>query len=190
VGVITYWCYFLWIITNNFTNVIVFFGTKIPPYTTFLCTKFQGNRITRFHFMVTFMKRRKKSKKKKNEETLSTFIFGNIWHDLVEIWNVGYWRWRASQQQKQSVSYKHHEVTYMQKLHYCSSCQYTHSVVHWLLGPHDATVCLDIHNTYENSQLDFFNFRWLFHFKSTIIRMALCNCQAYLCAKASCVVGL
>jgi len=41
------------------------------PYTTFLCTKFQGNQITRFHFMVTFIPRRKEGKKTKK---LSQFL--------------------------------------------------------------------------------------------------------------------
>jgi len=71
-------------------------------YTTLLCTKFQGNQITRFHFMVTFIPR---WKEEKNEETKLIFessYLRNALHDLVEIWNVGYWRWRASPQQKSS----------------------------------------------------------------------------------------
>jgi len=45
--------------------------------------------------MVTFISRRKEEKKqgKKNEETMPIFespYLGNDWHDLIEIWNVGY----------------------------------------------------------------------------------------------------
>ena len=97
---------FLWIITNNFTSVnhiLTKLGIKMHPYTTFLCTTFQGNWITCFHFMVTFTHWRKKKKKEKKRETRLIFessYLGNTWHDLLEIWNVGYWWWRASPQQK------------------------------------------------------------------------------------------
>ena len=56
--------------------------------------------------MITFMPWWKEEKKpEKNEETKSIFeslSLGNHWHDLVEIWSVGYWWWRASPQQKSS----------------------------------------------------------------------------------------
>jgi len=84
-------------IANTFVNVyriLTKLGTKMPPYTTFMCTKFQGNQIIRFHFMVTFIPRQKGEKnKKKNEETKPVFeslYLGNFWRDLVKIWNVGY----------------------------------------------------------------------------------------------------
>jgi len=55
--------------------------------------------------MVTFTPRRKEEKKtrNKNKETKPIFessYLGDTWHDLVEIWNVGYCWWRASPQQK------------------------------------------------------------------------------------------
>jgi len=43
------------------------------PYTTFICTKFQGNQIIRFRFMVTFIQRRKEEKKQKTKK-LSQFL--------------------------------------------------------------------------------------------------------------------
>jgi len=55
------------------------------PYTTFLCTKFQGNRITHFHFMVTLTPLRKEKKDRKKGK-----IIANARRDLVKIWNVGY----------------------------------------------------------------------------------------------------
>jgi len=81
-------------IANNFVSVdriLTKLGTKMCPSTTFMCTKFQGNQIIRFHFMVTFIPRRKEEKK--NEETKPVFeslYLRNAWHDLVKIWNVGY----------------------------------------------------------------------------------------------------
>jgi len=71
-------------------------------YTTFLCTKFQGNRIIRSHFMVTLTPFTKRKKKKKLSQFLEVHILENAWRDLFEIWNLGYWRWRASAQQKSS----------------------------------------------------------------------------------------
>jgi len=81
VGVITYWCYFLWIIANNFASVyhiLTKLDTKMCPYTTFLCAKFQENQITHFHFTVTvppLQKMIKKNKRflKKNKETKPIF---------------------------------------------------------------------------------------------------------------------
>ena len=34
------------------------------------------------------------------------------------------------------------KVRIRQKLHYCSSCQYTHRVACWLLGPHNTPPCV------------------------------------------------
>jgi len=46
------------------------------PYTTFIRTKFEGNQIIRYRFMVTFIPRRKEEKKKKKKKTkkLSQFL--------------------------------------------------------------------------------------------------------------------
>jgi len=70
----TYWCYFPLIIANNISSVyriLSKLSTKMRHYTTFLCTKFQGNRITCFHFMVTLTPSRKEERKKKK---LSQFL--------------------------------------------------------------------------------------------------------------------
>ena len=53
---------------NNFASVygiLTKLCTRIHHYTTFLCTKFQRNRITHFHFMVTFTPLRKGKEEKK-----------------------------------------------------------------------------------------------------------------------------
>jgi len=53
---------------NNFASVyciLMKFGTKMCPYITFLCTKFQSIRITFFHFMVTLTPLRKEEKQPK-----------------------------------------------------------------------------------------------------------------------------
>ena len=71
VGVTTYLCYFSWIIENNFASV---YRILMCLYTTFLCTKFQGNWITCFHFMVTFTPRQKEEEKKKKTKKLSQFL--------------------------------------------------------------------------------------------------------------------
>jgi len=55
-----------WIIANSFASVyhiLTKLDTKMWPYTTFMCTKFQGKWITCFHFMVTFTPWQKKTKK-------------------------------------------------------------------------------------------------------------------------------
>ena len=68
------------------------------PYTNFWCTKFQSNRISCFHCMVTIIPWRKEEIK----PTFEISYLGNAMCDLVEIWNVEYWWWRASPQQKSS----------------------------------------------------------------------------------------
>ena len=38
-------------------------------------------------------------KEEKNEETKPIFVSSYLtWSELIEIWNVGYWQWRASLQ--------------------------------------------------------------------------------------------
>ena len=44
------------------------------PYTAFLCTTFQGNRITHFNFMVTFTLCQKEGEKKKLSQFLKVYI--------------------------------------------------------------------------------------------------------------------
>jgi len=109
-------------------------GTKMRPYTTFLCTKFQGNQITCFHLMVTF----------------------TPWRKLSQFWKFVSWKCRFSwnfkcglliveqiSQQKLSsfVEAARSYSTYVKKIALFSSCQYTYGVACWLLGPHDTLPC-------------------------------------------------
>jgi len=70
------------------------------PYTTFLCTKFEDNRITCFH--ISYKDEKKKKKNKETKPIFESSYLGNAWRNLVENLNVGYWWWRASPQQKLS----------------------------------------------------------------------------------------
>ena len=74
----------------------------MPPYTTFLCTKFQGNQIICFHFMVTFTLWRKEEKNEEITPIFESLLLRNTWCNLDKILNVGYWQWRATLQQKSS----------------------------------------------------------------------------------------
>jgi len=116
-------------IANTFTSVdhiLTKLGTRMRPYTTFLCTKFQGNQITRFHFMVTFIPRRKKKQKQEKKKKLSQFLKVHISEMLGAIYlkfemrgtDIG----GHLHSKNHPVSYKQHEVTYTRKSHYCSSC--------------------------------------------------------------------
>jgi len=71
--------------------------------------------------------KKKKKQKKKNEETQPTFkgsYLGNVWRDLVEIWNVRWWRWLAFPALKSFsfIKVSRSYSTFTWKLHYCSSC--------------------------------------------------------------------
>ena len=78
----------------------------------------------------TLTKRRKR--RKLSEETKPIFeslYLGNTCYDFVTIWNVEYWRWRASLQQKSSGFVKAtwwYPTIYTWKYHYFSSYPYTH----------------------------------------------------------------
>ena len=105
VGMTTYWCYFPLIIRNNLASVyciLTKLSTKMCHYTTFLCTKFQSNRITCFYFMVTLTPLLKEEKDEETKPVFGSSYLGNARRDLFKIWNVGYWRWRAFPQQKSS----------------------------------------------------------------------------------------
>jgi len=161
VGVTTYWCYFSWIIVNIFTSVyhiLTKLGTKMHPYTTFLCTKFQVNQITCFHFMVTLTplwKKHvyKKKKEEKNEETKpiceSSYLI-NAWCNLVEIWNVGYWQWKVSPQQKLSGFVQAAQSYASRKLYHWSFCQYTRTLASWAAW--HTTMCFDITKYKDNKK--------------------------------------
>ena len=45
------------------------------------------------------------------------------------------------------VSSRQHRVTEVRKLHFVSSCQYTHGVARRLLGPHDTLPCVLIYTS-------------------------------------------
>jgi len=71
--------------------------TKMCAYTTFLCTKSDNT----FPLYGTYTLRWKEENKE-SKPIFESLYLGNARHDLVEIWNVGYWVWRASPQQKLS----------------------------------------------------------------------------------------
>ena len=81
------------------------------------------------------LEKRQKRKKWRNQTNFWK-LFGNAGCDLVEIWNVGYWWWKGSPQQKSSG--------FIQAVHYYSSCQYSHGcgvLVSW--AARHTTVCLN-----------------------------------------------
>ena len=122
-------------------------------------------------FMVTFTP----LQKKKNEETKPIFeslYLGNTWRDLLEIWNVGYWRWRASPQQK--ISWFH---TSSMKLNIHNSCaiilpvNILMGVACWLLGPHNTLPCVLINDAYYYSwRQTTFKFIAFFYRKDLILQ--------------------
>ena len=116
---------------NNFASAYHILTKLGNPYTRCLSMyQIQGNQITRFHFMVTFCTLMERIKK--------TYLW-STWHDLVEI--LGTDGGGHFHSENRWVSYKQHDVTYMRKLHYCSSCQYTHRYgVIWNLEPGVLTV--------------------------------------------------
>jgi len=67
------------------------------PYTTFLCTEFQGNQITRFNMVTLTLLRKEEEKKRKHEETKPIFgnsYLGNAWRNLVEsVADIGGLQW-------------------------------------------------------------------------------------------------
>ena len=96
-------------------------------YTTVRCTKFQGNQITCFHFMVTLKPLQKEEKKaKKLSQCLKVHI--SEMPDAIYL-KFGMWGTGGGghiQSRNCPVSYKQHRVTYTRKSHFCSSCQYAH----------------------------------------------------------------
>ena len=66
-------------------RILTKLDTKMCPYTTFLCTKFQGNRIIHLHFMVTLAPLQKEEKNDETKPIFGSSYLGNAWHDLVEL---------------------------------------------------------------------------------------------------------
>ena len=152
-----YWCYFSWIIANSITIVyclLTKLGTKMYPYTTFLFTKFQGNQITHFHFMITFIPWRKEEENKVFP-IFESLYFRNPWCDLVKIWNVGYWQWRESVQQKSSgfiqaaQNFVYLKIALLFFLYWCGV------LASW--ATHHTTVCLDYSEDYVHSDFTVLN---------------------------------
>ena len=115
-------------IANKFASVyhiLTKLGTKMRSYTTFLCTKFQGNQIARFHFMVALTPLRKEEKnKRKITKKLSQFLEVHTSETPVAI-SLKFGMWGTDSgghlhNKNRPVSYKQHEVTYTRKSHYCS----------------------------------------------------------------------
>ena len=154
VGVTTYWYYFLWIIANTFASVYCTptkLSFKMCPYTAYLCTKFRGTQITHFHLMATLTPWPKEEKNEETKPISESWYLRNAWCDFVTIWNVGYWWWRASLQQKLSgfvkAAWRYIHI-HEKCIHYCSfchlSCQYTHGCgTPASLAAQHTTVCLD-----------------------------------------------
>jgi len=125
----------------NINCILTKLGTKMRHCTTFLCTKFHGNQITCFHFMVTFTPLQKEEKKGSNQANFWKLISRKC---LVQFsWNLecGYWQWRVSPQQKSSgFVYAAQSYIYMKIL----SLFFTHGCcapVSW--AARHTTVCLD-----------------------------------------------
>ena len=93
--------------------------------------------------------RRKKNKKKKNPKKLSQFLKSHI-SGTPEAIVLKFGMWSAEvgesiHSKNRLVSSRQHRATKIRKLHFCSSCQYTHGCcvpASW--AARHTTVCLDI----------------------------------------------
>ena len=131
---------FSWIIANIFMTVYHIFDTKMCPYTTFLYTRFQDNKIlTHFHFMVTLtpLGKEQKMKSKKNEQTKP--IFGSSYL-LAQIgWNLESGVLMVEGISTAKIIQSHAGSV---KLHMCKNfiivlpVNVLTGVARWLLGPH------------------------------------------------------
>ena len=122
---------------SNFTSVyriVTNLRTKMHPYTTFLCFRFQGNQITCFHFYGNFHTLTKR--RKIIQETKPMFMSPKR---LVEIWNDG----------REHLRSKNCLVSYKQ--HVFKNCMIVLPVnilmgmTRRLLGPHNTLWCDLIH---------------------------------------------
>ena len=86
-------------------------------------------------------KKNKKEKKRRKKRNFGRSYLENGFSDFLQIWNVDSPSWWETLQQiwfqsdKLSPGYKSVKMTF-------SSCKYTHSVAHRLLGPHDTLPCI------------------------------------------------
>ena len=53
-----------------------------------MCAEFEGNPITRLHFMAVFCKCAKRKKIKENDQIFEGLYFRIGWHDLLQMWFV------------------------------------------------------------------------------------------------------
>ena len=90
--------------------------------------------------------KRKKNKKKKKTKKLSQFLKSHI-SGMPEAISLKFGMWSAEgggnlHSKICLVSSRQHRATEVRKLRFLSSCQYTHGVARWLLGPHDTLPCV------------------------------------------------
>ena len=90
--------------------------------------------------------KRKKNKKKKKTKKLSQFLKSHI-SGMPEAISLKFGMWSAEgggnlHSKICLVSSRQHRATEVRKLHFLSSCQYTHGVARRLLGPHDTLPCV------------------------------------------------
>ena len=97
-------------------------------YTPLLCAKFQGNQIWRSCFIAVFVSVRKGEEKKTKK--LNQFLKSHISGTLEGIsLKFGMWSTEVGGRVHSKnclVSSRQHKATEVWKLHFCSSCQYTH----------------------------------------------------------------
>ena len=120
-------------------------------YTPLLCAKFQGNQIWRSRVIAVFVSERKEEENKNNKKTkkLSQFLKSHISGTLEAI-SLKFGMWSAEvggsvHSKNRLVSSRKHRATEVRKLHFLSSCQYTHGCyapASWVLGPHFSTLAM------------------------------------------------
>jgi len=115
-------------------------------YTTFLRIRQLDKHVSTLWQLLHLDEKKKQNKEKRSEET-KQFLEAYILETPGVIW-LKFRMWGTDSgghlhSKNHLVSCKQHEVTYTQRLHYCFSCQYTHSsVAHQLLGPHNTLLCV------------------------------------------------
>ena len=94
-------------------------------------------------------KRGRKIRRKKNPKKLSQFVKSHI-SGMPEAISLKFGMWSTEvggnvHSKIRLVSSRQHRATEVQKVHFLSSCQYTHGVARRLLGPHDTLPCVLIY---------------------------------------------
>jgi len=101
VGVTTYWCYFLQIIVYSFVAIA---GYQVVPLSRLSVYQISRQLDNLFVFYDNFHTLTKRTKKKETQPIFKGSYLGNIWHNLVKILNVRWWRWPAFPLQNNLVS--------------------------------------------------------------------------------------